>query len=126
MQQMLLSGCLREELKQRLWGRGLSQEGPMDSFTVTARITELSCMWFLFFILQPSPNLFYLHYSVPTDRASLANHLSGSTKKKKKKKRGGMLSSNHRSNNCAELNMNSLTSRSQTDDFPNFQTQISH
>ena len=35
MHQMLLSRSFREELKQRIWRRGLSQEGPVSSCSVT-------------------------------------------------------------------------------------------
>ena len=35
MHQMLLSKSFREDLKQRIWRRGLSQEGPVSSCSVT-------------------------------------------------------------------------------------------
>ena len=38
---MLLSRYFREELKQRIWGRGLSQEGPIRSCLVTLVIFRL-------------------------------------------------------------------------------------
>ena len=40
MHQILLSRYFREELKQRIWGRGLPQEGPIGSCSVTP-ITQI-------------------------------------------------------------------------------------
>ena len=35
MPEILLAGYFREELKQRIWGRGLSQADPIGSYAVT-------------------------------------------------------------------------------------------
>ena len=35
MHQILLARYLREELKQRIWGRGLYWKGPIGSYSVT-------------------------------------------------------------------------------------------
>ena len=34
MHEILLSEYFREELEQRMWGRGLTREGPMGSYLV--------------------------------------------------------------------------------------------
>ena len=39
MPEILLSGYFREELKRRIWGRGLSQADPIGSYVVTMSLS---------------------------------------------------------------------------------------